>query len=206
MKVLDFFLTWLNFYRVKIKIELKIELKSDIHNRLRTYTRVEMEAEVHSEMPGLLWKLHIPLTMNKLQTCIQNVCPTSWSHGSLMTESQIYTFVGPINGQWKTFQQFIQHVVKQKFGFIKRVDKGWITTVKDLVVKQSKYDDEVEYQIKYSWLIGNLCKAWDVLHSKNIYPLGTLFIVLFKIIWILSAHLSNLNIFSLERLIILSPH
>ena len=52
----------------------------------------------------------------------------------------------------------------------------------------------------------NLCKAWDGLHSKDIYLNSWnsfyLFIFLFKIILILSAQLSNLNIFSLERLII----
>ena len=31
---------------------------------------------------------------------------------------------------------------KQKFGFIKRVDKGWITTVKDLESERFRANDE----------------------------------------------------------------
>ena len=109
--------------------------------------------------------------------------PTYWllPHFMVMAPSWLHVryihFAGPIKGQWKHFKQFIQHVIKQIRWW------SWVPRVG-------------------SWLASCARLGMACIVKTFILILGTLFIFLFKIILILSAQLSNLIIFSLERLII----
>ena len=174
------FLTWLNFYRVKIIKQLNWKLNWKVIFIIKTSHLDSRWKRGWSELRnGLLWNYAYFLQWTNCKR-VYKMLATLYGDGSLMTACQIYTIsVGPIKGQWKTFQT--------------------IYSARNKANKMMKLNTTKSVG---SWLASRARLGMACIAKTFTLILGTLFIFLFKIILILSAQLSNLNIFSLERLII----